>query len=196
MGQLTSDAKKLMLDAIFGSGAPTNIIVCLMTGPLPAFPTGADVDALAPSYTGYAHKSVTNNDTNFPDADEVDEAAKTSGSLVIGARYLITDFNTGDNFTNVGGTNATGASFIATGTTPTTWSNGSTLYRLTVRKTTGAEIAFDECTVGSAAITHFAFKDTASGGNVLGWGALTTSKTIDVGDTPRFPAGALTIDEN
>lgn len=51
----------------------------------------------------------------------------TSGALTIGVRYRINDYNAGDNFTNVGGTNVTGNVFTATGTTPTTYSNGSTL---------------------------------------------------------------------
>lgn len=54
----------------------------------------------------------------------------TSGSLVVGYRYIITTFVAGDNFTNVGAaSNATGVVFVATGTTPTTWANGSTLTR-------------------------------------------------------------------
>jgi len=52
----------------------------------------------------------------------------TSGLLVPGTLYQITAFVAGDNFSNVGApTNTTGAFFYATGTTPTTWSNGSTL---------------------------------------------------------------------
>jgi hypothetical protein len=49
------------------------------------------------------------------------------GPLVIGQMYEITNFVAGDNFTNVGGTNVTGNIFTATGTTPTTWTNFSTL---------------------------------------------------------------------
>jgi len=55
---------------------------------------------------------------------------QTSGVLIVGQQYYISDFNAGDNFTNVGGTNVTGAIFTATGTTPTTYSNGSTLNRV------------------------------------------------------------------
>ena len=56
---------------------------------------------------------------------------QTAGLLTIGQRYIITDFNTGDDFSNVGATNATGNVFTATGTTPTTWTNGSTLQVVT-----------------------------------------------------------------
>jgi hypothetical protein len=60
--------------------------------------------------------------------DELPRTKQTSGTLTVGESYEITDFNAGDNFTNVGASsNATGIQFIATGTTPTTYSNGSTL---------------------------------------------------------------------
>jgi len=47
--------------------------------------------------------------------------------LVVGQRYKILLYVAGDNFTNVGGTNVTGNVFVATGTTPTSWLNGSIL---------------------------------------------------------------------
>ena len=52
----------------------------------------------------------------------------TSGSLIVHVLYVITTFVSGDDFTNVGAaSNASGISFIATGTTPTHWTHGSTL---------------------------------------------------------------------
>ena len=52
----------------------------------------------------------------------------TSGLLVIGQIYTITDYQAGDDFTNIGAvSNAIGQTFIATGTTPTTWTNFSTV---------------------------------------------------------------------
>jgi len=59
---------------------------------------------------------------------------QTSGVLIVGEEYTILDFNTGDNFSNVanvisGTINTTGCVFIATGTNPTTYSNGSKLAR-------------------------------------------------------------------
>uniref|UniRef100_A0A6M3JVJ3 Putative pectate lyase n=1 Tax=viral metagenome TaxID=1070528 RepID=A0A6M3JVJ3_9ZZZZ len=53
---------------------------------------------------------------------------QTSGTLESGVTYNITTYVAGDDFTNVGAaSNATGVSFTATGTTPTDWTNGSTL---------------------------------------------------------------------
>lgn len=59
-------------------------------------------------------------------------APQTVGPLVATKRYLITNFVAGDSFLNVGATaNATGNIFTATGTTPTTWTNGSAVQEIT-----------------------------------------------------------------
>ncbi len=53
----------------------------------------------------------------------------TNGTLVVGNWYTITNYVAGDDFINVGAaSNATGQQFIATGTTPTNYSSGSTLH--------------------------------------------------------------------
>ena len=53
---------------------------------------------------------------------------QSSGLLVVGETYTIVSDQAGDDFTNIGAaTNATGVVFAATGTTPTTWTHGSTL---------------------------------------------------------------------
>lgn len=51
----------------------------------------------------------------------------TSGTLVVGKTYYIQNWITADDFANVGGANVDGTTFIATGTTPTTWTNSSVL---------------------------------------------------------------------
>ena len=49
--------------------------------------------------------------------------------LVIGRSYLISEYQSGDDFTNVGApSNATDVWFVATGTTPNNWTNGSYLF--------------------------------------------------------------------
>lgn len=59
-------------------------------------------------------------------------AAQTTGPIISAKRYIITSFVAGDSFLNVGATvNATGNMFVATGTTPTTWTNGSALQEIT-----------------------------------------------------------------
>lgn len=60
----------------------------------------------------------------------------TAGPLTIGAIYTIFSYQPGDDFTNVGAaSNSNGTLFTATGTTPTTWTNGSIL---SVKETTVA----------------------------------------------------------
>ena len=53
----------------------------------------------------------------------------TPQPLTIGQTYKITEYYSGDDFTNVGApSNAQDISFVATGTTPAVWTNGSGLY--------------------------------------------------------------------
>lgn len=57
-----------------------------------------------------------------------------------------------------------------------------------------AAIMFPTPTANWGMITHFAILDNTSGGNMLIYGALTQSKTVNNGDpAPSFPAGALDI---
>lgn len=85
---------------------------------------------MAEKITEYTPKSQNFIDTDLFDVSK--HVTQTSGVLVVGKRYTILDFNAGDNFTNVasvvsGTINTTGCVFDAIGTTPTTYSNGSTL---------------------------------------------------------------------
>lgn len=52
---------------------------------------------------------------------------QTSGVLISSTLYKIIEYKSGDDFTNIGGTNVTGNQFTASSTTPTTWTNGSRL---------------------------------------------------------------------
>lgn len=57
-----------------------------------------------------------------------------------------------------------------------------------------AAITFPTPTANWGTITHFAQLDAATGGNMLIYGALTNSKTVNNGDpAPSFAVGALTI---
>ena len=87
-----------------------------------------------------------------------------------------------------GGTEVTGNGYarVATGTmsisgTATTASNA-------------AAIEFAAASGGNwGTITYAAIFDASSGGNMLAWAALTTSRTINDGDVFRIPAGSLTV---
>lgn len=56
-----------------------------------------------------------------------------------------------------------------------------------------ATVTFDAATGNWGTITHVAVLDASTSGNVLFWGAVTTSKTIESGDTFQVSAGNLTI---
>lgn len=60
---------------------------------------------------------------------------------------------------------------------------------------TAATVTFDAATANWGTITHVAVMDGSSVGsdNVLFWGAVTTPKTIETGDTFQVTAGNLTI---
>ena len=99
----------------------------------------------------------------------------TSGTLGIGKAYRINDWISGDDFTNIGGTNADGNEFVATGTTPTTWSNSSTVVPI------GAVAEYD-----GSGITNDKWYDKS--GNEL-HGTVT-------GATDENTAGAPVVSEN
>ncbi|OPX99516.1 MAG: hypothetical protein A4E60_02756 [Syntrophorhabdus sp. PtaB.Bin047] len=83
-------------------------------------------------FSGTAHlasfdlKSGIAYDLYGPAYDE-ENVILSSGTVISGRKYKITNYVAGDDFSNIGGTNLTGFIFTASGTTPTTWTNGSTL---------------------------------------------------------------------
>lgn len=57
-----------------------------------------------------------------------DPQTATSGLLTIGVSYEIDTYVSGDDFTNIGASsNTQGVRFVATGTTPAVWTNGTTI---------------------------------------------------------------------
>ena len=56
-----------------------------------------------------------------------------------------------------------------------------------------AAVEFPTATASWGTITFAAIYDALSGGNLLAYGALTTSKTIDNGDVFRIPTGDFDI---
>jgi hypothetical protein len=56
-----------------------------------------------------------------------------------------------------------------------------------------ATITFDVATANWGTVTHVAVMDASTAGNVLFWGAVTSSKTIETGDTFQIALGNLTV---
>jgi hypothetical protein len=124
--------------------------------------------------------------------------AQTSGSLVVGKKYIIASYLGADSFTNVGAaSNATGVIFTATGTTPTTWTSSTQLQLL------GSVIFPDPAQLGTGAqwsdssgnAAHYTF---ASPYPV--WANPTTAAIqrkvlgLDTTDSPTFASETLTGD--
>ena len=102
-------------------------------------------------------------------------------------------------FTNTSGSAATN---IEEGTlTDEVSTSGSAYSRKTVTfasavagtSATNATVTFDAATANWGTITHVAIMDAATSGNVLFWGAVTTAKTIETGDTFQVSSGNLTV---
>lgn len=88
-----------------------------------------------------------------------------------------------------GGTEVSGSAYArkvtgtitVSGTSPTTATNS-------------AAIEFAAASGGNwGTITHAAIFDASTGGNMLAWAPLTTSRTINDGDVFRIPASSLTV---
>jgi hypothetical protein len=60
-------------------------------------------------------------------------------------------------------------------------------------KSNGTAITFATATASWGTVGYFFISDALTGGNMLGHAALTTSKTIDSGDTASFAIGELDI---
>lgn len=83
----------------------------------------------------------------------------TAGSFIIGRRYKILTYVSGDDFANVGASsNATGVTFTATGTTPTNWTNSSELQEVT------GNISYDATAAQIATAINSTTHATAAGG--------------------------------
>lgn len=87
---------------------------------------------------------------------------------------------TGGSYARVALTNNTTNFPNATGTSPTSKSNGTT-------------ITFPAASANWGTVVAFGIFDASSGGNLICWADLTANKTINNGDTASFAVGALTI---
>lgn len=87
-----------------------------------------------------------------------------------------------------GGTQVTGGAYARVTATFSAASAGAT--------SNSAAVTFPSPTAGWGTVTHFGLFDALTVGNLLYWGALTTSRNILNGDNaPSFAIGALTVSE-
>lgn len=87
-----------------------------------------------------------------------------------------------------GGTEVSGGSYARKSTANMTVSGTSP-----TQATNGAAVEFVTATGSWGTVTHVGVFDAVTSGNLLGWAALTASKTVSSGDVFRFDAGDLDI---
>ena len=54
-------------------------------------------------------------------------------------------------------------------------------------------VTFAQATADWGTVTHFAVCDSKTGGNMIGWGALSAAKNVSSGDTAEFATGEIDI---
>ena len=91
-----------------------------------------------------------------------------------------------------GGTEPSGGSYARVSTNSADWNSATATGQID----NANDITFTTATADWGEITHGGLFDAVSGGNYLGGSALTSSKTVENGDTLKFPAGDLNVDYN
>lgn len=132
--------------------------------------------------------------SNYLENKVLDHVLTSTGYTAPTTRYLALFNNTSGNAaanleagTLTDETSTSGTAYARKAVTFAAASSGSSA--------TNATVTFDAATGNWGTITHVAVMDggTAGAGNVLFWGAVTTSKTIETGDTFQVTSGNLTI---
>jgi hypothetical protein len=124
-------------------------------------------------------------------------AMTVSGTLYVGlATAAISDATTGITVTEpptTSGGNPTAYARVAVTNNTTNWPNATGTSPTT--KQNGTAINFPVCTTNWGTCTDFFIGDgsAVSTGAILGWGTLTTAKTISSGDSASFAINAITI---
>lgn len=158
--------------------APRSIRIVDYTGPsAPIFTTVNPTGGIVELTVGLADQAPTSGTWN------VGWGLLTSGTVTTAKRYRIKTFVTGDDFTNIGAaSNATGVVFTASGATPTTWTNGSTLIELTL-----TDCTFEEAAATVETKLNAMASITAAGGvTVIKSNRLYTIKFDDDGNRAEF----------
>ena len=94
-----------------------------------------------------------------------------------------------------GGTEVSGGAYARVSATnnSTTWPAATGGGPAT--KANGIAITFPTATVAWGTVVAFGIFDAASAGNGLYWGTLASTRVVNIGDTPSFAIGALTVTE-
>jgi len=130
--------------------------------------------------------------SNYLENKVLDHVLTATAYTQPGTRYLALFNNTSGNAaanleagTLTDETSTSGTAYVRKAITFAAASGGSSA--------SNATVTFDTATGNWGTITHVAVMDAESGGNVLFYGAVTTSKTIETGDTFQVSSGNLTV---
>ena len=127
------------------------------------------------SYTDYLENELLDHWLN--------DGAYTAGTIHV-ALSTTTPTDAGGNFTE-----PSGNGYARVAAAAAVWdaaASGS--------KDNGSAITFPQASGGNwGTVTHFGIYDALTSGNLLGTGALTTSRAINDGDTGEFAAGELDV---
>ena len=122
----------------------------------------------------------------------------TSGALTTAKRYQIETYVAGDDFANVGAAeNATGVVFTSTGTTPSDWSNLSTLIEITGDVSYAASAATLEAALEAteAVVGVNVTKASAAPNFVVEWDSVGAVALLVGGPSSLTPASAVVTSE-
>ena len=122
----------------------------------------------------------------------------TSGALTTAKRYQIETYVAGDDFANLGAAeNATGVVFTSTGTTPTDWTNGSTLIEITTDVSYAASAATLEAALEAtvAVVGVTVTKASAAPNFVVEWDSVGAVALLVGGPSSLTPASAVVTSE-
>jgi hypothetical protein len=126
--------------------------------------------------------------SNFLETELLDHVlnndAYTSPTIVYIALYTAAPSDAG------GGTEVSGGAYgrvALDSSTTNKWTNaGGTADNISA-------ITFTQATASWGTVTHMGIFDASTAGNLLLWGTLTTSRTVNNGDTFEFAAGDLDV---
>jgi hypothetical protein len=134
--------------------------------------------------------------SNYSERKILDHVLTTSAFTQPSARYLaLFNSTSGNTLANLQAgtlTDEISTSGSAYGRQTVTFASAATANG-TTSSATNATVTFQAATSSWGTVTHIAVMDAATGGNVLFFGAVTTSKQIDTGDTFQVTSGNLTI---
>ena len=120
--------------------------------------------------------------TNFLETEILDHVFAGSAYTAPGTLYLA--LYTAAPGETGGGTEVSGGAYARQSVSFTTTGNTTS---------NSAAVEYPTATASFGTVTHVGVFDASTGGNLMAYAALSSSKTIDTGDVFRVPAGDLDI---